>query len=131
MVASNTNDLAANSVLRLNDVKVMHDKSYRLNLYLHQSAVNLSSLQSDARSKYLMRMVTLWQAHHDVVVEVFIRPTPEQLTHLRQGWVVTVQSEAVASSGDPAVHDSHLQMAAPAPLQATSKLFGALELQER
>ena len=80
-------------VLRLGDVRVFHDKSYRLNLYLHPKDTNLASLDPKARGNLLLRTVTLWRAHHDGKVEVFVRPTAAQLANLTKGWIITVRAK--------------------------------------
>ena len=120
---------AAGTLLRLADVKVLNDRSYRLNLYLHPKNVDLSSLNADARKAYFMRTLTLWKAHHAAEVEMFVRPTPPQMAHLAEGWVVTVQSEDVV----PPRRGGGLESTAPArpALPATSELIKGIELQER
>jgi Common central domain of tyrosinase len=118
----------ASAVLRLADVKVLGDRSYRLNLFLHPKDVDLSTLDADARKAYFMRTLTLWKAHHEGQVELFVKPTPPQAAHLAEGWVVTIQSEEV-------VRDEGTQPNAVAParaaLPATSDLVRGIELQER
>jgi tyrosinase len=119
----------ASTLLRLADVKVLNDRSYRLNLYLHPKDVDLSSLSADARKAYFMRTLTLWKAHHPGEVEMFVRPTSPQMAHLAEGWVVTVQSEDVV----PPPRGGSLESTAPArpALPATSELIKGIELQER
>jgi hypothetical protein len=109
-------------------VKVFHDKSYRLVLYLHPKDVNLASLSPQSLDQYRMRVLTLWRAHHDGEMQLFVRPTAAQLTQLNQGWAVTVQSEAVPDEGGTTMTG----MGAPSgPLPATPQLIKTLELQER
>jgi hypothetical protein len=120
--------LGGNTLVRLAGVKSFHDKSYRLVLYLHPKEVNLSSLSPQSADQYRMTVLTLWQAHHEGEVELFVRPTPAQLAHLNQGWTITVQSEAVPDEGGGS---SMPGMAASAALPATQQLFKTLELQER
>lgn len=119
----------ASTLLRLADVKVLNDRSYRLNLYLHPKDVDLSSLNADARKAYFMRTLTLWKAHHPGEVEMFVRPTPPQMTRLAEGWVVTVQSEDVAPP--PRAGGLESTAAARPALPATSELIKGIELQER
>lgn len=127
--ASAPSPLGNSTLLRLAGVKVYMDKSYRLVLYLHPKDVNISSLAPQSLDQYRMRVLTLWRAHHDGEVEMFVRPTAAQLTQLNQGWTVTVQSEAVPDEGGPA---SPMSMGAPSgPLPATPELLKSLELQER
>jgi hypothetical protein len=114
----------AGTLLRLADVKVLGDRTYRLNLYLHPKDVDLSSLNADARQAYFMRTITLWKAHHEGKVETFVRPTPPQAARLGEGWVVTIQSEAVVT------RPSGLESTAAA-LPGTSDLIGSIEIQER
>jgi hypothetical protein len=120
-------------VLRLGDVRVFHDKSYRLNLYLHPKDTNLASLDPKARGNLLLRTVTLWRAHHDGKVEVFVRPTAAQLANLTKGWIITVQSEAVESDTETPPGAAHMAMPSTTtiPLPATSHLLQTLEFQER
>jgi Common central domain of tyrosinase len=124
----------ASTLLRLADVKVFHDRSYRLNLYLHPKDVDLSTLSADARQAYSMSTITLWKAHHDGAVELFVRPTPPEQAHLGEGWVVTVQSEDIVSPRAAAPAGG---VAAPAAvavrpaLPATSDLIRGIEIQER
>ena len=124
---------APNSVvLRLGDVRVFHDKSYRLNLYLHPKDANLASLDAKARGGLLLRTVTLWRAHHDGKVEIFVRPTPAQLANLAKGWIITVQSEAVESDTEtPPGAAMTTPSTATTPLPAMSHLLPTLEFQER
>ena len=117
------------AILRLADVKVLHDRSYRLNLYLHPKETDLSSLSPEGRQAYFMRTITLWKTHHDDQVEIFVRPTPPELAHLGEGWVVTVQSEDAAS--DAAAGPQLDSTAARPGLPATSELIRGIELQER
>jgi hypothetical protein len=117
------------AVLRLGDVKVLGDRSYRLNLFLHPKDVDLSTLDANARKAYFMRTLTLWKAHHEGQVELFVRPTPAQAAHLGEGWVVTIQSEEVVRE-DPGVPGTLLAPAQSA-LPATSNLVRSIELQER
>jgi len=127
--ASAPSAAGAITVLRIGGVKVFHDKSYRLVLYLHPKEVNLSSASPRSLDQYRMRVLTLWRAHHDGEVEMFVRPTAAQLTRLNQGWTVTVKSEAVPDEGGP---PTSMSMGAPsAPLPATPELLKSLELQER
>jgi hypothetical protein len=119
---------AAGTLLRLADVKVLSDRTYRLNLYLHPKDVDLSSLNADARNAYLMRTITLWKAHHEGKVETFVRPTPPQAARLGEGWVVTVQSEDVVTRTKPGGLES---TAARPALPGTSDLIGSIEIQER
>jgi tyrosinase len=129
----------SSTVLRLADVKYFRDRSYRLNLYLHPKSVEISSLNADARKQYFMDVLTLWKAHHDGAAELFVKPTPEQAAHLADGWVVTIQSEAVAqlpaakTAAAPAGgHAAHTESVAPSgELPPTSALVKSLELQER
>jgi hypothetical protein len=58
-----------------------------------------------------------------------VRPTPPELAHLGEGWVVTVQSEDTAS--DAAAGPQLDSTAARAGLPATSELIRGIELQER
>jgi len=120
-------------VLRLGDVRVFHDKSYRLNLYLHPQDVKLASLDPKARGDLLLRTVTLWRAHHDGKVEIFIRPTAAQLANLTKGWIITVQGEAVESDTEasPGAAQMAMPSTATAPLPATSHLLQTLEFEER
>lgn len=119
----------ASTLLRLADVKVLSDRTYRLNLYLHPKDVDLSSLSADARKAYFMRTITLWKAHHEGSVETFVRPTPPQAARLGEGWVVTVQSEDVVARPRPGSLES--TAAARPALPGTSDLIGSIELQER
>jgi len=123
---------SASAVLRLADVRVFQDRSYRLNFFLHPKDVDLSSIGADARKGYYMRTLTLWQAHHGGNVELFVRPTPTQAAHLAEGWVLTIQSEDVVkdSSGPPRAETAQAT-AAPQSLPATSELVRTIELQER
>ena len=142
-MVGNNNDIAAQSasagplapsaVFRLADVRVFHDRSYRLIIYLHPNDVTLASLSPTARARYLMRTVTLWRPHHDGKVEVFVRPTAAQLASLNQGSIITVLSEAVPNDGESQPRGAHpaMQMAVAAKLPATSDLFQTLEFQER
>jgi hypothetical protein len=120
-------------VLRLGDVRVFHDKSYRLNLYLHPKDAKLASLDPKGRGNLLLRTITLWRAHHDGKVEIFVRPTAAQLANLTNGWIITVQSEAVESDTQAPPGATNMPMASTAtiPLPATSHLLQTLELQER
>jgi tyrosinase-like protein len=121
--------LSNSTLLRLAGVKVFHDKTYRLVLYLHPNDANLASLSPQSLDQYRMRVLTLWRGHHDGEVELFVRPTAAQLTQLNQGWTVTVQSEAVPDEGGS---PSPMSMGAPSgPLPATPELLKTLELQER
>ena len=120
--------LGNSALLRLGGVKIFHDKSYRLVLYLHPNDVKLSSLSSQSRDQYRMRVLTLWQAHHDLEVELFVRPTPEQLARLNQGWTLTVQSELAVAEEGPEPTATAAQRGA---LPATSGLVKTLEIQER
>jgi hypothetical protein len=133
--APGAGSLAQNTVLRLADVKVFDDKSYRLNVYLHPKGANIAhESTAGARPPYLMRVVTVWQAHHPGAVELFIRPSAEQLAQLNQGWVVTVKSEPVPSaepSSTPGTAQPAPQAALGAPLPDASKLVRSIELQER
>ena len=126
---------ASNAILRLADVKVLHDRSYRLNLYLHPKDTDLSSLSAEARKTYFMRTITLWKTHHDGEVEIFVRPTPPQLAHLGEGWVVTIQSEDAPASdvtGQPPGAAGRAEATAAQPaLPAASELVRTIELQER
>jgi tyrosinase len=117
---------SSSTVLRLADVKVFHNRSYRLNLYVHPKDVDLSSLGAEARKAYFMRTVTLWQTHHDGEVEIYVKPSPLQAAHLAEGWVVTVQSEDIASD-EVSPHG----VATPSALPATSELVRTIEMQER
>jgi hypothetical protein len=127
--ASAPSPLGNSTLLRIGGVKVFHDKSYRLVLYLHPKDVNLASLSPQSLDQYRMRVLTLWRAHHDGEVEMFVRPTAAQLAQLNQGWTVTVQSEAVPDEGGPPMP---MDMAGPGgPLPATPELLKSLELQER
>lgn len=130
----------SSTILRLADVKYFSDRSYRLNLYLHPTSVDISSLSADARKEYFMQVLTMWKAHHEGTAELFVRPTPAQAAHLADGWVVTIQSEAVAELPRPATatasaatpHAGHAgAAAAPGELPPTSALVKSLELQER
>jgi hypothetical protein len=80
-----------------------------------------------------LRTVTLWRAHHDGKVEVFVRPTTAQLANLTKGWIITVLSEAVESDAEAPLGAAHMAMpsTATAPLPATSHLVQTLEFQER
>jgi hypothetical protein len=120
-------------VLRLGDVRVFHDKSYRLNLYLHPKDAKLASLDPKGRGNLLLRTITLWRAHHDGKVEIFVRPTAAQFANLTNGWIITVQSEAVESDTQAPPGATNMPMASTAtiPLPATSHLLQTLELQER
>jgi tyrosinase-like protein len=121
--------LGNNGLLRLGGVKVFHDKSYSLVLYLHPNDVKLSSLSAQSRDQYRMRVLTLWQAHHDLEVELFVRPTAAQLARLNEGWTLTVQSEEVPEeAGAPTAMPMATSGAA---LPATSGLVKSLEIQER
>jgi hypothetical protein len=120
----------ASAVLRLADVKVLGDRSYRLNLFLHPKDVDLSSLDADARKAYFMRTLTLWKAHHEGQVELFVKPTPPQAAHLAEGWVVTIQSEDVVRD-DVTPGAAASPAPARAALPATSDLVKSIELQER
>jgi hypothetical protein len=119
--------LGNSTLLRLAGVKFFHDKSYRLVLYLHPQDVNVASLPPQAADQYRMRVITLWRAHHDGEAEMFVRPTPAQLTRLNQGWKLTIQSEAILDEGGPPMTG----MAPSTALPATSNLLKTLELQER
>ena len=129
----------SSTVLRLADVKYFRDRSYRLNLYLHPKSVDISSLSADARKEYFMQVLTMWKAHHEGTAELFVKPTPAQAVHLADGWVVTIQSEAVAELPRPATatasstsHAGHAAtVAASGELPPTSALVKSLELQER
>jgi hypothetical protein len=123
---SASGQLGNNTVLRLAGVKFFHDKSYRLVLYLHPQDVNVASLSPQAADQYRMRVITLWRAHHDGEAEIFVRPTPAQLTRLNQGWKLTIQSEAILDEGGPPMTGM-----APSTEPATSNLLKTLELQER
>jgi hypothetical protein len=131
--SASAGNLAPSAVLRLADIRVFHDRSYRLILYLHPKGVTPASLSPTARARYLMRTITLWRPHHDGAVEVFVRPTPAQLASLNQGSIITVLSEAVPSDAAPQPAGAHpaMPMAATARLPATSNLFQTLEFQER
>jgi hypothetical protein len=131
--SASAGSLAPSAVLRLADVRVFHDRSYRLLIYLHPKDVNLATLAPTARARYLMRTITLWRPHHDGAVEVFVRPTPAQLAGMNQGSIITVLSEAVPNDGEPPPAGAHtvMPMVATARLPATSQLFQTLEFQER
>jgi hypothetical protein len=116
-----------NTLIRLAGLRLFHDKSYRLVVYLHPKEVTIPSLTPDAAAQYRIREITLWRGHHDAEVETYVRPTPEQLAHLNQGWELTLQSEAVPIRGGPPMTG----MAASAPLPATSALVKTLEIEER
>jgi Common central domain of tyrosinase len=121
--------LGNSTLLRLAGVKVYMDKSYQLVLYLHPKDVNISSAAPQALDQYRMRVLTLWRAHHDGEVEMFVRPSAAQLAQLNQGWTVTVQSEAIPDEGGP---PTPMGLAPPTmPLPATPGLLKSLELQER
>ena len=126
--ASAPSSLGNSTLLHLAGVKVFHDKSYRLVLYLHPKDVNLASLSPQSLDQYRMRVLTLWRSHHDGEMQLFVRPTAAQLTQLNQGWAVTIQSEAVPDEGGTPMTG----MGAPSgPLPATPQLVKTLELQER
>jgi hypothetical protein len=121
---------AASAVFRIADVKVFDDRSYRLNLYLHPKDIDLSSLPNSTRSTYLLRTITLWQAHHEATVELFVRPTKKQLSQLDQGWIVTILSELVPSGATPSELETETAPTAQT-LPAISKLLQSVEIQER
>jgi Common central domain of tyrosinase len=134
LTASGAGTFDRNTVLRLADVKVFDDKSYRLNVYLHpKDAAVAQETTGGARPPYLMRLVTIWQAHHPGAVEIFIRPSPEQLAQLNQGWVVTVKSQPLPSAEPetPSGAQPARTAAAGASLPDAAKLVGSVELQER
>ncbi len=116
---------AAGALLRLADVRAFHDLTYRLQLYLHPAGVAIASLAPEARQAYHMRTLTLWRPHHDGRVEMFIRPSREQLANLQAGWIVTIRSEA-ATEDDTAVPSAPVMRRLRA-----GDLFGSIELQER
>lgn len=120
----------ASAVLRLADVKVLSDRSYRLDLFLHPKNVDLSSLDADARKTYFMSTLTLWKAHHEGNVELFVRPTPAEAAHLAEGWVVTIESQD-APSHAAARPGATIAPSARSALPGTSDLVGAIEMQER
>ena len=123
--------LADNTIIRMGDVKVFHDKSYKMYLYLHPTGIDMSTLEAKTASPYFMRLITMWQSHHDGEVEVFVRPTPAQLDQIARGWVITVQTESVPSEepteAQAAGHMTHPQQAS----SAAPNLLPKLELQER
>jgi tyrosinase len=118
-----------NALIRLGGVKVFHNKSYSLVLYLHPDNITLSSLSPQDRDQYRMRVLTLWQGHHDLEVELFVRPTAAQLARLNQGWTLTVQSEDIPEEGAQPMAREMAAHGAAAP--ATSGLVKSLEIQER
>jgi Common central domain of tyrosinase len=113
--------LAGNTVIRLGSIKVFSDRSYRIYLYLHPKDIDMSTLEGKMTSPYFMRLVTLWQAHHNLEVEIFVRPTPKQLDEIGKGWVITLQTESVPSD----------EQTSAEALGAQPNLLPTLELQER
>jgi hypothetical protein len=121
---------AANSVFRIGGIKVFHDRSYRLNLYLHPKDVEVRSLADSARAVYAVRTVTLWQAFKETKVEIFVRPTASQLSQLNQGWVLTILSEALPDENTPSDREMQITPAA-APLPEVTKLIESVQVEER
>ena len=120
----------SNSVLRLAAVRVFRDKTYAVDVYLNPPGIDISSLGEEARRNFLVRKVSLWKAHHDQTVEVFLRLDAAQLERLNSGWVVTLKTEA--NLGDEEL--SGMLRASPSPtftLPNTSSLVGSVEIQER
>jgi tyrosinase len=124
------NNFKASTLLRLVDVKVFANRSYRLKLYLHPRSVDPSLLDPESRGRYLIRTITLWQAHHDGKVELFVRLSAQQLSDLNEGWVVTIRSEVIPNLEETAAHE-HATLSMTAELPATSELVKSLEIQER
>jgi hypothetical protein len=123
--------LDSSTLIRLAGVKSFQDKSYRLVLYLHPKDVNLSSPSPQSADQYRMKVITLWRAHHDGELQIFVRPTPAQLAQLNQGWTITIQSEAVPDEGGAPPPMPGMASTASTALPATQQLFKTLELQER
>jgi hypothetical protein len=121
---------ASRSVLRLDGIRVFRDKSYAVDVYVHPPGIDLASLSREARQALLVRRVTLWKAHHEQTVEVFVRLDAAQVGRLNDGWVVTLKTEA--SLGDEELN--RILMSSPSPtfaLPDTSTLVRGLEIQER
>jgi hypothetical protein len=118
------------SVLRLAGIRVFRDKSYAVDVYVHPPGIDLASLSAEARRPFLVRKVSLWRAHHEQTVEVFVRLDAARVGRLNDGWVVTLKTEA--NLGDEEL--SSILMSSPSPsfaLPATSTLVRSLEIQER
>jgi hypothetical protein len=121
---------AANSVMRLAAVRVFRDKAYAVDIYLHPAGIDIASLGPEARRTFLVRKVSLWKAHHDQTVDVFLRLDAAQLERLNEGWIVTLKTEA--NIGEDEV--SGMLRASPTPsfaLPDTTSLVGSIEIQER
>jgi Common central domain of tyrosinase len=116
----------SNAVLRIADVPVFHDRSYRLNVYLHPESIDVSAITSQARGPLLIRTLTMWKTHHSNKVQLLIRLSPTQVAQLNSGSVITVSSELAVAGED-------VLAAAPSALQLprTSDLAHQAEIQER
>ena len=121
LAASVQRPLTGSTVIRLGSIKVFSDKSYRIYLYLHPKDIDASTLEGSTASPYFMRLVTLWQSHHNREIEIFVRPTPKQLAEIGQGWVITLRTESVPSDEQATVES----------FDAQPNLLPTLELQER
>jgi len=119
---------SAATVLRLTGVKAFHDRTYELAIYIHPKNVDIGTLKTGARKQYLVRTITIWQQHHDLVTSAFVRPSEEQIAKLNKGWVVTMMSE-VAPSEAPA--GGAMAMSRHAPKLATHDVVQGISLEER
>jgi tyrosinase len=115
----------SNAVLRIADVPVFHDRSYRLNVYLHPANIDISAINEQARRPLLVQTATLWRSHHDGKVELLMRLAPEQAKQLSDGAVLTISSELAAAGQDVLTASPLLA------LPTTSSLAGRVEVQER
>jgi hypothetical protein len=116
-----------NAVIRIADVPVFREQSYRLNLYLHPENIEVSSINSQARGPLLLRTITLWKAHHDGQVQLLVRLSPAQVAQLNSGSVLTISSELALADEDVLT----LSQSPPFTLPRTSSLAQQAEVQER
>jgi len=118
---------ASNAVLRVANVPVFHDRSYRFDFYLHPATIDVSSINAQARRPLLLRTVTQWQSHHDTMVQLLIRISPAQVAQLNNGSVLTISSELALAEED-------ILTSPESPLHTlpkTSNLAQQVEIQER
>ncbi|HEY6258923.1 MAG TPA: tyrosinase family protein [Xanthobacteraceae bacterium] len=117
----------SNAVMRIAEVPVFHEQSYRLDVYLHPANIDVSSINSQARRPLLIRTITVWKGHHDGKVQLFVRLSPAQVAQLNGGSVVSISSELALAEED-------VLAAAQSPLPSlprTSSLAVQAEIQER
>jgi Common central domain of tyrosinase len=117
----------ANAVIRIANVPVFHEQSYRLDIYLHPANIDVASINSQARRPLLIRTVTLWKAHHDGKVQLHIRLSPAQVAQLNGGSVVTIASQLALAAEDIPTTAQPTAFSLP----KTSSLVQQAEVQER